>query len=129
MKKLLLFFVLLSPLPLLAQDTAKVIYGDARYMQATFKTKNNFQVYDLKKCDGPDCPPNGLFMIYADSAQKKRLYQGEFVNGLREGVWSYFDKNGNTVCEEEYTAGRLLRYTIYREGTEQYERTFKAPVP
>ena len=128
MKKLLLI-IMLFPFPLLAQDTARVIYGDARYMQPTFITKNNFQVYDIKPCEGGNCAPGGLFIMYADSAQKRKLYQGEIVNGKREGVWSYFDKSGRTVSEEEYAAGLLLRYTVYREGAEPYEKTFKSPVP
>jgi antitoxin component YwqK of YwqJK toxin-antitoxin module len=112
-----------------AQDTArvKISYGDLRYMQPVFKTKNGFQVYDIKKCSGADCPPTGKFTMYADSLQKQRLYEGEIRNGQREGVWSYFDKKGDTVCEEEYISGRLVRYTIYNAGTEVYERIVTTP--
>lgn len=127
MKKLWLILALLLPFPALAQDTSKVIYGDARYMEPTLITKNKFQVHDIKKCDG--CLPNGIFAMYADSAMKRRLYVGEIVNGKREGVWSYFDKKGNTVCEEQYASGKLIRYTIFKEGTEVYERIIKDPVP
>jgi hypothetical protein len=129
-KKPILLLALFFPLLLPAQDTVqvKVTYGDLRYMEATFKTKKGFQVYDLKKCsDNAGCPPAGRFVMYSDSAQKRRLYEGEFRSGMREGVWNYFDKKGNTVCEEEYSSGKLLRYTIFREGEEAYERTFGAP--
>jgi antitoxin component YwqK of YwqJK toxin-antitoxin module len=129
MKKLWFILTIFLPALACAQDTAKVIYGDARYMEATFKTKNNFQVYDIKKCSSGNCAPDGLFSMYADSAQKRKLYTGEIARGMREGVWSYFDKSGNTVCEEEYAAGKLIRYTIFNEGTEAYERTFREPNP
>lgn len=127
MKKLWFICMFFLPLFVCAQDTAKVIYGDARYMEPVFKTKNNFQVHDIRKCDG--CLPNGMFAMYADSAMKRRLYAGEIVSGKREGVWSYFDKGGNTVCEEQYAAGKLVRYTIFKDGIEVYERIVKDPVP
>lgn len=131
MKKLLFLFVLSFPVLCTAQDTLKVTYGDARYMAPTFKTKKGFQVYDIKACsDGnTNCPPDGRFVMYADSAMKRRLYIGNITGGRRDGVWSFLDKAGNTVCEEEYAAGRLLRYTIFREGVEVYEKTSGSPLP
>lgn len=129
MKRLHLFLCFL-PLASLAQDApVKVTYADERYMTPTFKTKKGFQVYDLKKCDGAaGCIPDGRFEMYADSLQKRKLYVAEIRNGLREGVWIYFDHKGNTMCEEEYSGGRLVRYTIFRDGTEMYEKTFAAPM-
>lgn len=132
MQKLLLIFFLLLPRLCAAQDTAKVSYGDTRYMAPTFKTKKGFQVYDVKECSEnalQNCPPDGRFIMYGDSAMKRKLYIGNIENGKRDGVWSYVDKQGNTVCEEEYISGRLVRYTIFRDGVEVYEYTSRTQLP
>lgn len=132
MKKLPILFLLALPCLCFAQDTAKVAYGDARYMAPAFKTKNNFQVYDIRGCEDAgtgNCPPDGVFVMYGDSAMKRKLYTGNIANGRREGVWSYMDKQGNTVCEEEYSGGRLIRYTLFKDGAEVYEKTAGAPLP
>lgn len=132
MKKLFIFFFLPFPVLCKAQDTAMVIYGDSRYMAPAYKTKNNFQVYNIRECNDLNkgsCPPGGLFVMYADSTMKRKLYTGNITNGRRDGVWSYLDKQGNTVCEEEYAEGRLVRYTIFKNGTEVYEKTAGSPLP
>jgi TonB family protein len=58
---------------------------------------------------------NGIYRERNDSSGAV-IQQGMVRNGLREGIWEGFDKNGQKVYEDEYTQGKFVKGTRFEEN-------------
>jgi len=69
--------------------------------------------------------PNGLWTTYVDINRTKKLYEGEYVSGKRDGEWRMFDlsdNHGKIKCKEQWIQDTLKKWTCYSDpGKKQYE--------
>ncbi len=64
--------------------------------------KNSETIYDITINEGS---LNGLYVDWHANSQK--LSEGFYQDGKKEGLWTYWDKNGK-VTKEHYKAGELV---------------------
>lgn len=63
--------------------------------------------------------PDGYYSFYTDETESVKLMEGELENGLRQGLWKFFRKDGLLYLTAVY-ADNLLNgaYTVYNsDGT------------
>jgi len=58
---------------------------------------------------------NGIFRERNDSSGRV-IQQGMIKNGLREGLWEGFDKNGQKIYEDEYVQGKFVKGNRFGES-------------
>jgi len=63
--------------------------------------------------------PDGYYLFYSDASETKLLMEGELGNGLRQGLWKYFNPDGTLYCRCQYANGQLngLYETLNPDGT------------
>lgn len=65
-------------------------------------------------------PRDGTHRTFHDESEHVEL-EGEFVDGLREGTWTWFYEDGQTHWEIEYEGGQLAYRRQWKDGQRHAE--------
>lgn len=106
----------------LPQDVYYVLFKDdtARYAATVQKLGDNYQLsYTYKNGNdrrvivyNKELQLNGSYTEYYESSRLK-IAGGNYVRGKKYGTWKYYNKAGELVRTEKYTAGTLKKIKDY----------------
>ena len=57
---------------------------------------------------------HGTFTAWHSDIKK---VEGEYINGVKEGVWSYWDKNGNLSKKITFKTGKEIKVEDVKNNT------------
>jgi len=61
---------------------------------------------------------HGAYKEYFDEEKKKLSIEGRYEDGMRQGVWTTYDRNGKVEGVEIFNKGELLERTLYEDEEE-----------
>ncbi len=100
MKLTYLYIWLLFPCVASAQQKIELVFKDTTYMLRDDILYNNHQ--PIENWRFKDNVPNGEYIVYSNAQKKVLKMKGNMVNGKKEGLWQYFNKEGVLAREVTY---------------------------
>ncbi len=140
MKKLLLFLFLLTESVIgLAQDHGKLFYNEywvttrrdsAYYYRVWTKSGDNYEIHDyyndgtpllsgyLSSLDDNYWPNRVGHFVYFDKATARKICEGDYKSGRKNGVWKYYEADRETVATSVVFASdmRTRQVSFYSDG-------------
>lgn len=62
---------------------------------------------------------HGIYKEYYDEDRKNVKIEGHYESGMKQGVWSEFDKKGSIEAVKIWNKGELLERTMYDDEEEK----------
>lgn len=62
---------------------------------------------------------HGIYKEYYDEEKKQMKMEGHYESGMKQGVWSEFDRKGSIETVKIWNKGELLERTMYDDEEEK----------
>jgi antitoxin component YwqK of YwqJK toxin-antitoxin module len=120
---LLLIFIpgiLFSQNSFLSKEEAKKINA---FIKELSKDQNiEISIISYKGQIDKEGRPYGNWIIYSDTNKSKKLYEGSYTEGMKNGEWLLYDSYGRIKSKELWQDDKLTFWVFYRDpGVKKFE--------